>query len=74
MLETPCITLRQNTEWIETLCEDRNILVGTESQAVVRAIKDWVSNDKEIKPVFGSGGASNIILNAIKETLHADRS
>ncbi|MEP6577197.1 MAG: UDP-N-acetylglucosamine 2-epimerase (non-hydrolyzing) [Nitrososphaerota archaeon] len=69
LLETPCITLRQNTEWIETLSENRNILVGTETDAIVRAIRDWVPNDKEIKPVFGSGGASNVILNEIKENL-----
>ncbi len=74
LLETPCITLRQNTEWIETLSENRNILVGTESDAIVRAIKEWVPNDTEINPVFGCGEASNIILNEIKQTLLADSS
>ena len=62
LLGTPCVTLRENTEWVETVSEKRNILVGTETNAVMNAITDWTPNDYEIKPVFGTGDASDIIL------------
>jgi UDP-GlcNAc3NAcA epimerase len=66
ILGTPCVTLRQNTEWVETVFEKRNILIGTEINAVMNAIRDWVPDDNEIKPIFGTGHASDIILNGFK--------
>lgn len=35
--QVPCITLRQETEWIETVQEGRNRLVGTEKQSILDA-------------------------------------
>ncbi len=37
-LQTPCITLRQETEWIETLADGFNALVGADKKKFLRAI------------------------------------
>lgn len=37
-LQTPCITLRQETEWIETLADGFNALVGADKRKFLRAI------------------------------------
>ncbi|MGH7596070.1 MAG: non-hydrolyzing UDP-N-acetylglucosamine 2-epimerase [bacterium] len=36
--QTPCITLRQETEWIETLADGFNALVGADKKKFLRAI------------------------------------
>jgi UDP-N-acetylglucosamine 2-epimerase len=38
LFQTPCITLRQETEWIETLADGFNKLVGANEKKFLRAI------------------------------------
>lgn len=38
VLGVPCLTLRRNTEWVETLTEGSNTLVGDDPQAVLEAV------------------------------------
>ncbi len=37
LLGTPCVTLRQETEWPETLVDDWNVLAGTDPKRIVEA-------------------------------------
>jgi UDP-N-acetylglucosamine 2-epimerase len=37
-LRVPCITLREETEWVETVVSGWNRLVGTDSNRIVRAV------------------------------------
>jgi len=39
-LKTPCITLRENTEWIETVSDGANVLVGSDPIKIKKAIKE----------------------------------
>jgi len=47
-LQTPCITLRNETEWVETVESGANVLVGTEVDRILGAVED-VENRGEIQ-------------------------
>jgi UDP-N-acetylglucosamine 2-epimerase (non-hydrolysing) len=60
LLGIPCITLRENTEWIETVADGWNILVGADSGKIISAIESF-SPDTPQRDVFGPPGASKRI-------------
>lgn len=70
LLGTPCITVRDNTEWVETVAENRNILVGTETKSIVRAIRDWAPKVAKIKAIFGQGCTSDDITKIVAGELN----
>jgi UDP-N-acetylglucosamine 2-epimerase len=41
LLDVPCITLRDETEWVETVEAGWNRLVGADEDAIVSAVRDW---------------------------------
>jgi UDP-GlcNAc3NAcA epimerase len=67
LLKKPCITLRDETEWIETLNHNWNFITGTD----VKLILEKVAN-QEFGPhnkYFGDGQAANKIIDTIKDWL-----
>ncbi|MFT4414434.1 non-hydrolyzing UDP-N-acetylglucosamine 2-epimerase [Fredinandcohnia humi] len=64
-MQVPCVTVREQTEWVETLESEANILVGTDQQKIVEAVKKEVS--PTYKQVFGDGKASVKIVEAIRK-------
>ncbi|MGG1655910.1 non-hydrolyzing UDP-N-acetylglucosamine 2-epimerase [Geobacillus thermopakistaniensis] len=62
-LRVPCVTVREQTEWVETLKGGANILTGTDREKIVAAVH------KEVAPVyvdvFGDGHAAEKIVAAI---------
>lgn len=46
-LKVPCITLRDETEWIETVESGWNVLAGTDIQKIVNTTKDFLSIDRK---------------------------
>ena len=44
-LKTPCLTLRDETEWVETLRNSWNNLVGLSSEKALRVIKNFTKPD-----------------------------
>jgi len=57
MLKIPCITLRQNTEWVETVEDEWNILAGDDKQKILDAVKNFNPSKKQ-KGHYGDGNAS----------------
>ena len=60
MLGVPCITLRDNTEWVETIEEGWNILTGADYEKIKHAIENFEGTDIR-NNVFGDGNASDKI-------------
>ena len=68
LLGIQCITIRNNTEWVETLNDGWNVLTGTDTNKIVEAIvQTGLRQNRSFpsKPIFGSGRTSEII----KDTL-----
>ena len=67
ILNTPCITIRDQTEWVETLKNGYNILAKPEEQELYNKIKNAKIEDKNKIHYYGDGHASEeinqIILN-----------
>lgn len=64
-LKVPCITLRQETEWLETLNYKWNILAGIDKEKIVKLIKSHVPNSTQ-KNIFGNGKAAEKIIKVLK--------
>jgi UDP-N-acetylglucosamine 2-epimerase len=64
LLGTPCVTLRDETEWVETLESGWNILAGTEKDAIIIAAKS-ASPEIPTRHHFGDGHASEKITNTL---------
>jgi UDP-N-acetylglucosamine 2-epimerase len=60
----PCITLRTTTEWTETIEAGWNVLVGTDTAAIARAMRDF--RPKGQRPeLFGDGHAAERVVEAL---------
>lgn len=57
----PCITLRPETEWVETVESGWNILVGADKEKIMAAVKSDGWPCTQTKALFGDGKASQKI-------------
>lgn len=64
ILGVPCITLRENTEWLETLKDGWNVLVGADRKKIVRTVNELKPRNKR-EMVFGDGTASRRIVEVL---------
>lgn len=62
LLGIPCITIRNSTEWVETVSNGWNLLTGTDTGKVVEAVRNWTpETTNNRKPIFGDGNTSTVI-------------
>lgn len=67
-MQKKCITLRDETEWIETKNDSWNEIVGADCDKIIEiANNEFIP--KQQKQYFGNGDAAEIILKKIKEFL-----
>lgn len=59
-LRVPCVTLRNETEWVETVDTGWNKLVGVNKQKIISAIKEKFRGDSD-QYVYGGGDANKKI-------------
>ena len=56
-LGTPCVTLREETEWVETVKVGANILTGLDRQKIIDAVAHWKqATANGARARFGDGG------------------
>ena len=68
ILGVPCITLREETEWVETVENGWNIIVGTDKNKIIKAIKEFNQINERLK-YYGEGTAARQISEIIERTL-----
>jgi len=74
-LHRPCITLRDETDWVETVQAGGNFVIGADTVKMKQSVEKWeehlsggeVDFSNEIHTYFGSGDASEKILETILE-------
>jgi UDP-N-acetylglucosamine 2-epimerase len=65
-LGVPCITLRDETEWLETVQTGCNTLTGSDTQKIIHAVKSLKKiNPSDIQKFYGDGKASEKIVEII---------
>jgi UDP-N-acetylglucosamine 2-epimerase len=71
LLGVPCITLRKNTEWVETVKAGANILTDANTAKIIKAVKEWMPRSPlfNTKPIFGNGKTSAKIKYSLMDEL-----
>lgn len=64
LIGVPCITLREETEWEETLVEGWNQLAGADPDAILSAVSRPIPVEPR-PPLFGDGKASQHIVSIL---------
>jgi UDP-GlcNAc3NAcA epimerase len=62
-MKKPCITVREETEWVETLNGGWNQLTGVDKTSILKAIKQ--NPTKEWTPLYGTGEAARKIAEVL---------
>jgi UDP-N-acetylglucosamine 2-epimerase (non-hydrolysing)/UDP-GlcNAc3NAcA epimerase len=63
----PCITLRDTTEWVETLTTGWNVLVDLDAEAAKRALDTPPPDDRP--ELYGDGNAGERVVDALSRFL-----
>jgi len=67
----PCVTLREQTEWIETVEVGANLLAGAQTDRLVEAAKQQLQRDVPLPdpgPYYGNGKAAQRIASLLMES------
>lgn len=62
-MKKPCITLRDETEWIETLNGNWNFIVGAKTNSILEKVS--INHFDDQQNYFGNGNAGEIIVSSL---------
>lgn len=62
-----CITLRNQTEWVELVKAGANVIVGADTRKIVTAFKKNRTKKITVKPLYGKGDAAVRIAKSLKK-------
>jgi len=64
--ETPCVTLRSETEWTETLDSGWNLLSGIDSNQIMQTVETHSQTPKkDPEQIYGTGQSADKVITAI---------
>jgi UDP-N-acetylglucosamine 2-epimerase len=66
-LGVPCVTLREETEWVETLESGWNLLVGTEQERILAGLQHSFPPADQHPALFGDGQSAPAIVHILGE-------
>lgn len=69
ILEIPCVTLRDNTERLETVEVGANLVAGSKPEKILKATAEMLSREKSWENPFGDGNAGKKIIQFLKKKL-----
>tara|TARA_B000000532_G_scaffold226252_1_gene204393 strand:- start:560 stop:1453 length:894 start_codon:yes stop_codon:yes gene_type:complete len=67
--QKPCITLRNDTEWVETVESGWNTLAGYEEQSIIESWENLLAPREKQKSFYGNGDAANLIVSKLIKNL-----
>ncbi|MDQ1276751.1 MAG: UDP-GlcNAc3NAcA epimerase [Euryarchaeota archaeon] len=67
ILQVPCVTLRNNTEWVETIEDGWNVLVGSNKNNIIKMVEEFNSLANTHRNRYGNGNASSEIASIIEK-------
>ncbi|MCL0058171.1 UDP-N-acetylglucosamine 2-epimerase (non-hydrolyzing) [Dehalococcoidia bacterium] len=65
ILQIPCVTLRDNTEWLETIEAGSNILAGWDPNNILKSVTTMINKKTNWRNPFGDGTAGRKIMNVL---------
>ena len=71
ILQTPCVTLRENTERPETVNVSANIIAGISEKGILNACSKQAINLKDWENPFGNGQTSKKIIELTTQFLRS---
>jgi UDP-N-acetylglucosamine 2-epimerase len=66
--EIPCVTLRDETEWLETVESGWNVLAGSNYDRIINAVEK-AHHGQQVRDAYGNGRASERIATLISSSL-----
>ncbi len=73
ILDTPCITVRDQTEWVETLRGNYNILAKPDKEDILNKIYQTQTDTKAKEDYYGDGHASEKICDLLSYVKRGER-
>lgn len=61
----PCITTRDETEWVETVETGWNVLVGSDEERIAAAVDGIAGRQARVAYPYGRGNAAELILDVV---------
>lgn len=66
ILDTPCVTVRDQTEWVETLIGNHNILAKPNAKDILDKVMNTVIDHNKKQMYYGTGNAAEKICGLIR--------